>query len=38
MGVGPFNTEAHIETAIEAVGAIVDFRKKIARDVRAEKG
>lgn len=28
IGVGPFNTEVHIETAIEAVGAIVDFRNK----------
>jgi len=28
IGIGPFNTEAHIKTAIEAVGEIVDFQKK----------
>ncbi len=28
MGIGPFNTEDHIKTAIEAVGEIVDFQKK----------
>jgi cysteine desulfurase family protein len=28
MGIGPFNTEDHIEAAIEAVGEIVDFQKR----------
>jgi cysteine desulfurase/selenocysteine lyase len=28
MGIGPFNTEDHIKTAIEAVGEIIDFQKK----------
>ena len=28
MSIGPFNTEDHIKTAIEAVGEIVDFQKK----------
>jgi selenocysteine lyase/cysteine desulfurase len=28
VGIGPFNTEDHIETAIEAVAEIVDFQKK----------
>ncbi len=28
VGIGPFNTEDHIKTAIEAVGEIVDFQKK----------
>lgn len=28
IGIGPFNTEDHIKTAIEAVGEIVDFQKK----------
>ena len=28
IGIGPFNTEDHIRTAIEAIGEIVDFRKK----------
>jgi cysteine desulfurase/selenocysteine lyase len=28
MGIGPFNTEQHISSAIEAVGEIADFRKK----------
>jgi cysteine desulfurase family protein len=28
MGIGPFNTEDHIKTAIEAVAEIVDFQKK----------
>jgi cysteine desulfurase/selenocysteine lyase len=28
IGIGPFNTEDHIRTAIEAVGEIVDFQKK----------
>jgi selenocysteine lyase/cysteine desulfurase len=28
MGIGPFNTEDHIKTAIEAVGEIVDFQRK----------
>jgi len=28
MGIGPFNTEDHIKTAIEAIGEIVDFQKK----------
>ena len=28
IGIGPFNTEAHIKTAIEAIGEIVDFQKK----------
>jgi len=27
IGIGPFNTEDHIKTAIEAVGEIVEFRK-----------
>ena len=27
IGIGPFNTEDHIRTAIEAVGEIVEFRK-----------
>ncbi|MGD8888980.1 MAG: aminotransferase class V-fold PLP-dependent enzyme [Desulfobacterales bacterium] len=27
IGIGPFNTEAHIKTAIEAIGEIVDFQK-----------
>lgn len=27
IGIGPFNTEAHIKTAIEAVGEIVEFQK-----------
>jgi len=28
IGIGPFNTEDHIGTAIEAIGEIVDFQKK----------
>jgi len=28
IGIGPFNTEDHIRTAIEAIGEIVDFQKK----------
>jgi selenocysteine lyase/cysteine desulfurase len=28
VGIGPFNTEDHIRTAIEAVGEIFDFQKK----------
>jgi len=28
IGIGPFNTEDHIKTAIEAIGEIVDFQKK----------
>ncbi|UCG04818.1 MAG: aminotransferase class V-fold PLP-dependent enzyme [Desulfobacterales bacterium] len=28
IGIGPFNTEDHIKTAIEAVGEIVDVQKK----------
>lgn len=28
MSIGPFNTEEHIKTAIDAVGEIVDFQKK----------
>ena len=28
IGIGPFNTEDHIRTAIEAIGEIADFRKK----------
>jgi cysteine desulfurase/selenocysteine lyase len=28
MGIGPFNTEEHIRTAIEAVAEIVDFHRK----------
>ncbi len=28
MGIGPFNTEDHIKTAIEAVAEIIDFQKK----------
>ncbi len=28
IGIGPFNTEDHITTTIDAVGEIVDFRKK----------
>jgi len=28
MGIGPFNTEDHIKTAIEAVAEIVDFQRK----------
>lgn len=28
MGIGPFNTEAHIAAAVEAVGEIVAFHKK----------
>jgi cysteine desulfurase/selenocysteine lyase len=28
MGIGPFNTEDHIKTAIEAVGELIDFQKK----------
>jgi len=28
IGIGPFNTEEHIRTAIEAIGEIVDFQKK----------
>jgi len=28
MGIGPFNTEDHIKTAVEAVGEIIDFQKK----------
>ncbi len=28
IGIGPFNTEDHIKTVIEAVGEIVDFQKK----------
>jgi cysteine desulfurase family protein len=27
IGIGPFNTEGHIRTAIEAVGEIADFQK-----------
>ena len=27
MGIGPFNTEAHIQTAIRAVAEISDFQK-----------
>ena len=27
IGIGPFNTEDHIQTTIEAVGEIVEFRK-----------
>lgn len=29
VGIGPFNTEDHIKTTIDAVGEIVDFQKKI---------
>ncbi|WP_455371274.1 aminotransferase class V-fold PLP-dependent enzyme, partial [Petrachloros mirabilis] len=28
MGIGPFNTEGHIRTAIEAVAEIADFQKQ----------
>ncbi len=28
MGIGPFNTKAHIKSTIDAVGEIVDFQKK----------
>jgi selenocysteine lyase/cysteine desulfurase len=28
IGIGPFNTEDHIRTAIEAIGEIADFQKK----------
>ncbi len=28
IGIGPFNTEDHITTTIDAVGEIIDFRKK----------
>jgi len=28
IGIGPFNTEDHIKTAIEAIGEIVDFQMK----------
>jgi cysteine desulfurase family protein len=28
IGIGPFNTEAHIKAAIQAVAEIVDFQKK----------
>ena len=28
IGIGPFNTEDHIKTAIKAIGEIVDFQKK----------
>ena len=28
IGIGPFNTEDHIRTAIKAIGEIVDFQKK----------
>jgi cysteine desulfurase family protein len=28
IGVGPFNTEDHIRTALNAIGEIVDFQKK----------
>jgi cysteine sulfinate desulfinase/cysteine desulfurase-like protein len=27
IGIGPFNTEDHIKTTIEAVGEIVEFQK-----------
>jgi cysteine desulfurase family protein len=30
MGIGPFNTEDHIKTALDAVAEIVDFQKKKA--------
>jgi cysteine sulfinate desulfinase/cysteine desulfurase-like protein len=30
MGIGPFNTEDHIKTAINAVAEIADFQKKKA--------
>ena len=28
IGIGPFNTEDHIKTAVEAIGEIVDFQRK----------
>lgn len=28
IGIGPFNTEDHIKTAIDAIGEIADFQKK----------
>jgi cysteine sulfinate desulfinase/cysteine desulfurase-like protein len=28
IGIGPFNTEQHIKTAIEAIGEIVDFQRQ----------
>jgi selenocysteine lyase/cysteine desulfurase len=28
IGIGPFNTEEHIQTAIQAVAEIADFQKK----------
>jgi cysteine desulfurase family protein len=31
MGIGPFNTEEHIQTAIRAVAEIADFQKKKQR-------
>jgi cysteine desulfurase family protein len=30
IGIGPFNTEEHIQTAIQAVAEIADFQKKIS--------
>jgi selenocysteine lyase/cysteine desulfurase len=31
IGIGPFNTEDHIKTTIEAVGEIAEFKKKKKR-------
>mgnify|MGYP001826830101 FL=1 len=32
IGIGPFNTEDHIRTAIEAIGEIVDFQRDSSKE------
>ena len=32
IGIGPFNTEDHIQTAIEAIGEIVDFQRDSSKE------
>jgi selenocysteine lyase/cysteine desulfurase len=37
IGIGPFNTEDHIKTTIEAVGEIAEFKKKKKRNPQTFK-
>ena len=37
IGIGPFNTEDHIKTTIEAVGEIAEFKKKKQRNPQTFK-